>query len=132
MEMRLKCTCSGAPDLMFSCSGAADTAEIADRAVRQLHREGAAKMFCLAGIGGRVELILLNTQAAGSIVTVDGCDTDCAKRTLERAGFKNFTHIRVTDLGMEKGNTEVTPERIDAVAARVRDALGASTTRTDL
>lgn len=132
MNIRPKCTCSGAPDLMFSCSGAADTAEIADRAVRLLHREGIAKMFCLAGIGGRVEPILLNTQAAKSLVAVDGCDSDCAKRTLELAGFKDFTHIRLTDLGMEKGKAEVTPERIDAVAARVRDALCASTTRTDL
>lgn len=117
---------------MFSCSGAADTAEIADRAVRKLHREGAAKMFCLAGIGGGVELILLNTQAAKTLVAVDGCDTDCAKRTLERAGFKDFTHIRVTDLGMEKGKTEVTPEHIDMVAGRVRDALCAPSDGAEL
>ncbi len=110
---------------MFCCSGAADTAEIADHAVRKVHREGAGKMFCLAGIGGRVELILVNTQAAKSLVAVDGCDTDCAKRTLDLAGFKDFTHIRVTDLGLEKGKTEVTSERIDMVAARVREALGA-------
>lgn len=116
---------------MFSCSGAADTAEIADRAVRQLHRGGAAKMYCLAGIGGRVELILVNAQAARSIVAVDGCDTDCAKRTLELAGFKDFTHIRVTDLGMEKGKSAVTPERIDAVAARVREAFAASAARSE-
>jgi uncharacterized metal-binding protein len=37
---------------MSVCSGTADTAEIGDRAVRQLHRGGAAKMYCLAGIGG--------------------------------------------------------------------------------
>ena len=123
MKTRLKCKCIGDPDLMFSCSGAADTAEIADRAVRKLHREGAAKMFCLAGIGGRVELIILNTQAAKSIVAVDGCDKDCAKRTLEHAGFKDFMHVRVTDLGMEKGKTEVIAERIAAVADRVRGTL---------
>ncbi len=117
---------------MFSCSGAADTAEIADRAVRKVHREGAAKMFCLAGIGGRVELILLNTQAAKALVAVDGCDTDCAKRTLDLAGFKDFTHIRVTDLGMEKGKTEVTSERIETIAARVRDALCAPAAEADL
>ena len=108
---------------MFSCSGAA---EIADRAVRKVHRDGAAKMFCLAGIGGRVELSLQNTQAARSLVAVDGCDTDCAKRTLELAG------LRVTDLGIEKGKTEVTSARIDMVAGRVRDALDAPAARADL
>ena len=130
--MKLRCTCNGVADLMFCCSGAADTAEIADRAVRKVHREGAAKMFCLAGIGGRVELILLSTQAAKALVAVDGCDTDCAKRTLELAGFKDFVHIRVTDLGMEKGKTEVTSERIETIAARVRDALCPPATEADL
>ena len=108
---------------MFACSGAADTAEIADRAVRQVNKERLAKMYCLAGIGGHVETITVNTQAANSIVAVDGCDTDCARRTLEQAGFRGFAHIRVTDLGMEKGNSEVTPERIAVVVDRVRAAL---------
>jgi uncharacterized metal-binding protein len=123
METTQKCTCSGAPDLMFACSGAADTAEIADRALRQVNKERLAKMYCLAGIGGHVETITVNTQAANSIVAVDGCDTDCARRTLEQAGFRGFAHIRVTDLGMEKGNSEVTPERIAVVVDRVRAAL---------
>ena len=56
---------------MFSCSGAADTAEIADGSVRQVHRSGAANMYWLAGIGGKVEF----TRAAKSIVAADGCDT---------------------------------------------------------
>jgi uncharacterized metal-binding protein len=32
MEIRPKCTRNGASDLMFRCSGVADTAEIGDRA----------------------------------------------------------------------------------------------------
>jgi len=128
MNTTQKCACSGAPDLMFACSGAADTAEIADRAVRQVNKDRLAKMYCLAGIGGRVESILVNAQAANSITAVDGCDSDCARRTLEQAGFKGFAHIRVTDLGMEKGNSEVTPERIAVVAERVRSTLRGQTT----
>lgn len=116
---------------MFSCSGAADTAEIADQAVRQVHRSGAAKMYCLAGIGGHIEQIISTTRAAKSIVAVDGCPVDCVKRTLEHAGFKDFAHIRVTDLGMEKGKSAVTPERIETVAARVRESLSASAARSE-
>lgn len=112
---------------MFACSGAADTAEIADRAVRQVNKERLARMHCLAGIGGHAEPITVNTRAANSIVAVDGCDTDCARRTLEQAGFKGFAHIRVTDPGMEKGNSEVTPESIAAVAERLRSTLRAQT-----
>jgi uncharacterized metal-binding protein len=35
MNIQPKCTCNGGPDLMFCCSGAADTAEqVADAAAR--------------------------------------------------------------------------------------------------
>jgi uncharacterized metal-binding protein len=125
MKVQKKCFCSGDTDLMFSCSGVADTAEIGDRAVRAVHRDGAAKMFCLAGIAGGVELIDMNTRAAGGLVVVDGCDSDCARLTMEKAGFIGFQHMRVTDLGFEKGKTPVTDERIQQVAERVRTLVAA-------
>ena len=109
---------------MFSCSGAADIAEIGDRAVRALHKAGDAKMFCLAGIAGKVELIGVNTRGADRLLVVDGCDTDCAKKTMEIGGFTDFIHFRVSDLGLEKSKTPVTDERIDMVAAKLRELLG--------
>src|SRR5665647_2938113 len=114
----------GNTDLMLCCSGAADTAEIGDRAVRSLHKAGDAKMFCLAGIAGKVELIEVNTRGADRILVVDGCDSDCAKKTMEFGGFTGFIHLRVSDLGMEKGKTPVTDERIALVAAKLRELLG--------
>jgi uncharacterized metal-binding protein len=108
---------------MFSCSGAADIAEIGDRAVRTLHKAGDAKMFCLAGIAGKVELIEVNARLADRILVVDGCDSDCAKKTMEFGGFTDFVHLRVSDLGMEKGKTPVTDERIAVVAAKLRGLL---------
>jgi uncharacterized metal-binding protein len=124
MNIQPKCSCSGNTDLIFSCSGAADIAEIGDRAVRTLHKAGDAKMFCLAGIAGKVELIEVNTRGADRILVVDGCDSDCAKKTMEFGGFTDFIHLRVSDLGMEKGKTPVTDERIAIVAAKLRDLLG--------
>jgi uncharacterized metal-binding protein len=124
MNIRPKSSCSGNTDLMFSCSGAADIAEIGDRAVRALHKAGDAKMFCLAGIAGKVELIEVNTRGADRILVVDGCDSDCAKKTMEFGGFTGFIHLRVSDLGMEKGKTPVTDERIALVAAKLRELLG--------
>ena len=53
--------CSGRPKLVFACSGAADVGEIADRAARKLNREGTGKMFCMAGLGGRISGILKTT-----------------------------------------------------------------------
>jgi uncharacterized metal-binding protein len=124
MNIRPKCSCSENTDLMFSCSGAADIAEIGDRAVRSLHKAGDAKMFCLAGIAGKVELIEVNTRGADRILVVDGCDSDCAKKTMEFGGFTGFIHLRVSDLGMEKGKTPVTDERIALVATKLRELLG--------
>lgn len=124
MNIQPKCSCSGNTDLMFSCSGAADIAEIGDRAVRALHKAGDAKMFCLAGIAGKVELIEVNTRGADRILVVDGCDSDCARKTMEFGGFTGFIHLRVSDLGMEKGKTPVTDERIAMVAAKLRELLG--------
>ena len=124
MKTRPKCSCSGNTDLMFSCSGAADIAEIGDRAVRTLHKAGDARMICLAGIAGKVELIEVNTRGADRVLVVDGCDSDCAKKTMEFGGFTDFIHLRVSDLGMEKGKTPVTDERIAIVAAKLRGLLG--------
>lgn len=42
------CICHSAPKLNFSRAGAADVGEIAGRAARKLHKEGAGKLFCLA------------------------------------------------------------------------------------
>ncbi len=123
MNIRPKCGCDGGPDLMFCCSGAADTAEIADLAVRQLHKAKEAKMFCLAGIAGDVELIVVNSQAANRMLVVDGCDSDCAKKTMQKNGFNDFVHFRVTDLGWEKGKTPVTAERVAEAATRLRALL---------
>lgn len=131
MNIRPKCTCNGGPDLMFCCSGAADTAEIADLAVRQLHKAKEAKMFCLAGIAGDVEQIVVNSQAANRMLVVDGCDSDCAKKTMQKNGFDDFVHFRVTDLGWEKGKTPMTAERVAEAAARLRTLLQETPARAE-
>lgn len=114
------CGCSAAPKLIFSCSGAADVGELADRTARKLSRNGNGKMFCLAGIGGRVSGIIKSTEAAASILAIDGCALDCTKKSLEEAGLKNFNHLRLTDLGFEKGNTEVDTDAIAQVADKAK------------
>jgi uncharacterized metal-binding protein len=123
MVIKPKCSCSESANLMFCCSGAADIAEIADRAVRTLHKAGHAKMFCLAGIAGKVETIEVGARGAERLLVVDGCDADCARKTMELGGFAGFIHFRVSDLGMEKGKTPATPERIETVAGILRELL---------
>ena len=107
--------CGTGPRLIFACSGAADVGNISDLAARNLTVEGAGKMFCLAGIGGRVSGIMETTRVATAILAIDGCPLDCAKKTLEQAGFTKFEHIRLSELGMEKGKTAVTGEAVAKV-----------------
>ena len=117
------CACSSAPTLIFACSGAADVGAIADQAARQLTREGKGKMFCLAGVGGRVTGIMASTQAAAKILAIDGCPLDCAKACLEQAGLTSFEHVQLADLGMAKGKTAPTPERVAQATAAGAAAL---------
>ena len=117
------CECSGTPGLVFPCSGAADVGELADLAARKLTRDGSGQMFCLAGVGGRVKAIMDKTIAAKRITAIDGCPLDCARLTLEGAGIKDFTHVRVTDLGLDKGKSPATAEAVAKVANEVKARL---------
>lgn len=115
--------CCEGPKLIFACSGAADVGAVADRAARKLTLDGTGKMFCLAGIGGRVSGLIKTTQAASKLLAIDGCDLDCVKHCLTQAGFQTFEHIRLSDLGMEKGSTAVNDENIAKVAASAADRI---------
>ncbi len=115
--------CSGGPRLVFACSGAADVGEIADRAARKISREGSGKMFCMAGLGGRIGGILKTTEAAEAILAIDGCPLNCVKANLEQAGFKAFKHLQLADLGLEKGKSPATEENVSKVAAQAAQLI---------
>jgi uncharacterized metal-binding protein len=120
MSKENSCACSAAPKLIFACSGAADVGALSDQAARKLTREGAGKMYCLAGIGGRVSGILKTTETAARILAIDGCPLNCVKNCLEQAGFTKFERLQLADLGLEKGRSPVNDEN----TARVCEAGG--------
>ncbi len=126
MSTSNSCACSGAPTLIFACSGASDVGEIADHAARQLRDQGVGKMYCLAGIGGQVSGIVKTTEAAGKVLAIDGCPLNCAKSTLEQAGFRQFEHVRLADLGLAKGSSPVTDDRVAKVVAAGAAALSSA------
>ena len=115
--------CGTAPRLIFACSGAADVGQISDLAARKLTAEGAGKMFCLAGIGGRVSGIMETTRAASAVLAIDGCPLDCARKTLEEAGFTRFEHLRLSDMGMEKGKSPATEGQVAKVVSQGKARL---------
>ena len=118
-----KTCCRGGPTLIFACSGAADVGEISDRAARELSKNGAGAMFCLAGVGGRVEPIMKKTGSASKILAIDGCPLNCVKGTLKQAGFNEFIHLQITDLGLEKGKSPANEENIARVTAGATEML---------
>jgi len=126
-----KTCCSAAPTLVFACSGAADVGAIADQAARLMTRTGQGKMFCLAGVGGRVSGILKSTEAAAKVLAIDGCPLSCARSCLEQAGISTFQHVQLADLGMEKGKSPATEDRIAKAAAAGAAALAGQTWRRD-
>jgi uncharacterized metal-binding protein len=113
-----RCDCSVAPKLIFACSGAADVGAVADQAARKLTREGHGKMFCLAGIGGRVSSIMQSTAAARTILAIDGCPLACVRNCLDEAGFTQYKHLQMADLGLAKGQTPVSDDAIAIVVAK--------------
>ncbi len=117
------CACEGGVTLIFPCSGAADVGEISDRAARALSAQGQGKMFCLAGIGGNISGMIASAKGADRVLVIDGCELDCAKKTLEEKGIDGYRHFRVTDLGMEKSKSPATPEHIEAVAQKGKELL---------
>ncbi len=84
----------------------------------------AGKMYCLAGIGGRVEGNLANTRAAAKVLVIDGCKEECARKTMELAGFSGIAHLQLErDFHFEKGATRVAAARIRQIADRGANLL---------
>ena len=117
------CACEGGVTLIFPCSGAADVGEISDRAARRMTAQGHGKMFCLAGIGGNISGMIASAKGADRVLVIDGCELDCAKKTIEERGIEDFLHFRVTDLGMEKSKSPAAQERIESVAQKGKELL---------
>ena len=115
------CCSSGGVTLLYPCSGAADVGELADRAVRKLWKEGFAQKTCLAGVGGDISGFVQSAKGADVNITVDGCATACARKTLERIGVKPVS-IMLADLGYKKGESPVTEENIERIAGAVKEA----------
>ena len=117
------CTCGNDKKFIFACSGAADVGEIADRSARQLSRNCDGAMSCLAGIGARISGFIKSSESATKILAIDGCSLDCGKKALEGAGINNFQHLRITDLGIEKGKSPATDDKINQVVEKAKELL---------
>jgi uncharacterized metal-binding protein len=113
--------------MLFSCSGAANVAEIADRVARQLAAEGLGQMYCLAALGAGIPHMVEDAWAADLCIVIDGCPKDCARLIFEKLGLRNTKLLRVTDHGIEKRTgKEVTEEQVQKIVSVTKDLLAAA------
>jgi len=111
--------CSGGTKLIYSCSGAADIGKLADLVTRKLRDDGFARMTCLAGLGADLSGFVQSAKAADANITIDGCSTACAKKSLERIGV-NPEAYTLSDFGCVKGSTAVTDALVNDIAERIK------------
>jgi len=96
---------------------------ITDRAARKVAAEKLAGMCCTAAIAAEVPEILQKTRGAARIAVLDGCEKECARKILEKAGFTVHAYAQLVEAGMEKGKTPVTEENIAKATALAAEAL---------
>ncbi|HPD55790.1 MAG TPA: putative zinc-binding protein [Smithellaceae bacterium] len=115
--------CEGGTKLIYSCAGSADVGEIADRVARKMRDEGHAIMTCLAGVGAGLSGFVQSAIGADENITIDGCSTACARKSLERIGVSPKSYI-LTNLGLEKHETPVTEKVIDEIYKKIINGGG--------
>lgn len=118
-----KCSCGGSVNLVYSCSGAANTGLLADRVSRKMMKETSAKMTCLAGVGAELPGYVASAKGSDTNIIVDGCPVACGKKIFERLNLP-FSHFVLTDFGVEKGKTEITDTLVEEITAKVIENAG--------
>jgi uncharacterized metal-binding protein len=116
----MSCGCSsGQKRLIYACSGAANTGLLADQVARRLTLMGEGKMTCLAGVGAALDGFLKAAVHAEQNLVIDGCPTACGRKAFERYELP-CTALVLTDFGVVKGETLITPDVIEQVTESVR------------
>ncbi len=116
------CSCGGncETNLIYACSGAANTGLLADQVMRTLNRDKVGDSTCLAAMGADLSGFLQSARNATRNIVLDGCKVSCGKKIFEKNGLP-FRHFIMTDYDVVKGKTAITGELIEAVAERIGD-----------
>lgn len=118
-----KCCCgSEGIKLIYSCSGAANTGYLADSVSRKLMKEGSGKMTCLAALGAGLSGFIESAKCADKNIVIDGCPVACGKKIFDN-NVLPYKHFIITEFGVEKGKTEITPEIINRVTSEIKTKI---------
>ena len=119
------CATTGSTIMLLPCSGGSNVGQLANRAAVELTMEGFGRIFCLAGIGGRLSGFVQSAKDADSLIAIDGCEVGCCKAVLEDAGVSmaGRGHLVVTECGIEKNkNFNLNEEDVELVKQAVKNA----------
>lgn len=123
--MTENCCSSGGNIMILACSGGSNVGQLSNQAAIELTREGFGKMFCLAGIGGKLSGFVQSAKDVENMVAIDGCPVGCAKAILEQAEVPLKNHLVITELGIEKNkNFTLRAEDIVKVKSAVFNTCG--------
>lgn len=118
--------CSGdVVKLIYSCSGAADVGELADKVARKLRDSGLARMTCLAGVGANLSGFIQSAKSANENIAIDGCPTRCTQKALERIGVAAVSYVLSEKFGLEKGKTPATDELVEELSRKIKNEYDA-------
>ncbi len=121
--MAEECCVAGGDIMILTCSGGSNVGQLSNQAAVELTQEGFGKMFCLAGIGGRLSGFVQSARDVPEMLVVDGCSVGCAKACLEQAEVPVRNYLVLTDLGIEKNKDfNLGRDEIDRVKQAVKAA----------
>lgn len=88
--------------LVFTCAGAAHPGQVANRVGVRLALEHLGQLFCIAAVAADRPDKLQRARAAARRVAIDGCEDECCKHILHKAGLTIDLHVCLHELGIEK------------------------------
>lgn len=110
--------------VFFTCGGASNCGQIASQVAIKLDKEGLGSFRCIAGIGAHNEEMIESAKSAMRLVVLDGCETACAKSTIEHAGLGVTDWVCITEAGIEKVHKfAISPKQISLVLQRTKELL---------
>ena len=94
-------------NVVYACFGCfSNTGIVAGLGSLEVVKElglGEVAVGCLAALSTGVKSVIEKTRAAKKVITVDGCQMECARKVVEGAGFKHHKSIvLVRDIRMTK------------------------------
>ncbi len=116
--MGCSCSCGCTVNLLYACSGAANTGMLADQVARTLSSDGKGSMTCLAAVGADLSGFIVSARNADKNIVIDGCKVACGAKIFTEKGLP-FEHYITTDFGVVKGQTPITGEVIETVAQQI-------------